>query len=272
MPELPEVETTRRGLQPHLEGKRIRTAVVRSRALRQPVPRNLPQLVAGTTVREVARRGKYLLIDCGRGTLIVHLGMSGRLWLIDAATRPERHDHFDLVMASGAVVRLRDPRRFGLVLWHAGDALTHPLLKDIGPEPLGAAFDGAWLYRETRNRSVAIKQALMDSSLVAGVGNIYASEALFRAGINPKTPARRIGLARYAMLVEKIRETLELAIDAGGSSLRDYVGSDGQAGHFQNDFLVYGRAEQPCLSCSSPVRSFVQGQRATYYCPRCQRC
>jgi len=182
MPELPEVETTRRGLQPHLEGKRIKTAVVRSRALRQPVPRNLPQLVAETTVRRVGRRGKYLLIDCGRGTLIVHLGMSGRLWLTDAATRPERHDHFDLVMASGAVVRLRDPRRFGLVLWDAGDVLSHPLLKDIGPEPLGAEFDGAWLYRETRNRSVAIKQALMDSHLVAGVGNIYANEALFRAG------------------------------------------------------------------------------------------
>src|SRR3990170_5918986 len=271
MPELPEVETTRRGLQPHLEGKRIRTAVVRRRALRQPVPRNLPRLVADATVRAIGRRGKYLLIDCGRGTLIVHLGMSGRLWLVDAATQPEPHDHFDLVMASGAIVRLRDPRRFGLVLWHPGDALSHPLLKDIGPEPLGAGFDGAWLYHETRKRSVAIKQALMDSHLVAGVGNIYASEALFRAGINPKTPARRIGLARYQFLAVTIRETLELAIDAGGSSLRDYVGSDGQAGHFQNDFLVYDRAEQPCFSCSAPVRTFVQGQRATYYCPRCQR-
>jgi formamidopyrimidine-DNA glycosylase len=271
MPELPEVETTRRGLKPHLEGQRIKTAVVRNRALRLPVPRNLPQLVAATTVRHVGRRGKYLLIDCGRGTLIVHLGMSGRLWLVDAATRPERHDHFDLVMASGAVVRLRDPRRFGLVLWHPGDALSHPLLKDIGPEPLGDEFDGAWLYRATRNRSVAIKQALMDSHLVAGVGNIYANEALFRAGINPKTPAQRIGLARYQLLAAKIRETLKLAIGAGGSSLRDYVGSDGQAGHFQNNFLVYGRAEHPCLSCDTPVRAFVQAQRATYYCPRCQR-
>ncbi len=271
MPELPEVETTRRGLQPHLEGQRIRTAVVRNRALRRPVPRNLPQLVTETTVRHVDRRGKYLLIDCGRGTLIVHLGMSGRLWLTDAATRPERHDHFDLVMASGAVVRLRDPRRFGLVLWHPGDALSHPLLKNIGPEPLGAEFDGAWLYRETRNRSVAVKQALMDSHLVAGIGNIYANEALFRAGINPKTAARRIGLARCQLLAVKIRETLELAIGAGGSSLRDYVSSDGRAGRFQNNFLVYGRADQPCFNCGAPVRAFVQGQRATYYCPRCQR-
>lgn len=272
MPELPEVETTRRGLEPLLVGQRIRAAVVRDRRLRRPVPRNLPRLVADAVVRRVGRRGKYLLIDCGRGTLIVHLGMSGRLWLVDAATRPERHDHFDLVMVNGAVVRLRDPRRFGLVLWHPGDALSHPLLKHIGPEPLGGEFGGAWLYRETRNRSVAIKQALMDSHLVAGVGNIYASEALFRAGINPKTPARRIGLARYQLLAEKIAETLELAIGAGGSSLRDYVGSDGLSGSFQNNFLVYGRTDQPCSSCSTPVRSFVQGQRATYYCPRCQRC
>ncbi|MBI4191317.1 MAG: bifunctional DNA-formamidopyrimidine glycosylase/DNA-(apurinic or apyrimidinic site) lyase [Betaproteobacteria bacterium] len=271
MPELPEVETTRRGLKPHLEGRRIKTAVVRCRALRQPVPRNLPQLVAGATVHAIGRRGKYLLFDCGHGTLIVHLGMSGRLWLVDATTRPERHDHLDLVMAGGAVVRLRDPRRFGLVLWRKGDVLSHPLLKNIGPEPLGAEFDAAWLYRETRGRSAAIKQALMDSHLIAGIGNIYANEALFRAGINPKTPARRIGLARYAVLVEKIRETLEFAIGAGGSSLRDYVGGDGQAGSFQSKFMVYDRGGAPCFSCREPVRAFVQGQRSTYYCPRCQR-
>ncbi len=271
MPELPEVETTRRGLQPHLEGQRIKTAVVRKRALRQPVPRNLPRLVANATVHAIGRRGKYLLIDCGHGTLIVHLGMSGRLWLVDAATPPQRHDHFDLVMMSGAILRLRDPRRFGLVLWHKGEALSHPLLRNIGPEPLDAGFDGAWLYRETRSRGAAIKQALMDGRLVAGLGNIYANEALFRAGINPKTSARRIGTARYAVLVGKIRETLELAIRAGGSSLRDYVGSDGLAGNFQNDFLVYGRAGLPCLKCGTPLSACVQGQRSTYYCRRCQR-
>ena len=271
MPELPEVETTRRGLQPHLEGQRIRTAVIRKRALRLPITRNLPQLIADATLRAIGRRGKYLLFDCGRGSLIVHLGMSGRLWLVDAATRPEPHDHFDLVMASGAVMRLRDPRRFGLVLWHKGEALSHRLLKDIGPEPLGAEFDAAWLYRETRSRSAAIKQALMDSHLVAGIGNIYANEALFHAGINPKTPARSIGLERYAVLVGKIRATLELAIGAGGSSLRDYVGSDGRAGNFQNHFLVYDRAGLPCFNCGAPVRAFVQGQRSTFYCPRCQR-
>jgi formamidopyrimidine-DNA glycosylase len=206
-----------------------------------------------------------------RGSLIVHLGMSGRLWLVNAATRPETHDHFDLIMANGAVMRLRDPRRFGLVLWHTGEALTHRLLKDIGPEPLGAEFDAAWLYRETRNRSVAIKQALMDSHLVAGIGNIYANEALFQAGINPKTPARRIGPERCALLVIKIRATLELAIGAGGSSLRDYVGSDGRAGNFQKHFLVYDRAGLPCFNCGAPVRAFVQGQRSTFYCPRCQK-
>lgn len=271
MPELPEVETTLRGLKPHLEGERIRTAVIRKRALRLPITRNLPRLIADATVRAIVRRGKYLLFDCGHGSLIVHLGMSGRLWLVNARTRPEAHDHFDLIMASGAVMRLRDPRRFGLVLWHTGEALTHRLLKDIGPEPLGAEFDAAWLYRETRNRSAAIKQALMDSHLVAGIGNIYANEALFQAGINPKTPARRIGPERCALLVRKIRATLELAIGAGGSSLRDYVGSDGRAGNFQKHFLVYDRAGLPCFNCGAPVRAFVQCQRSTFYCPRCQK-
>lgn len=271
MPELPEVETTRRGLQPHLEGQRIATAVVRNRALRQPVPRNLSRLLTGATVRAVGRRGKYLLIDCGHGTLIVHLGMSGRLWLVDGGTQPQTHDHFDLVMANGAVVRLRDPRRFGLVIWQKGDALSHPLLANIGPEPLGHDFDAAWLYGETRTRSAPIKQALMDSHLVAGIGNIYANEALFSARINPKTPARRIALTRYGVLVKKIRETLTQAIDAGGSSLRDYVGSDGLAGNFQNSFLVYGRAGMPCPACHKPVRIITQGQRSTFYCPNCQR-
>ena len=232
MPELPEVETTRRGLAPHLVNQRIRTAIVRNAALRVPVPRRLPQLVAGTTIRNVDRRGKYLLIDCGSGTLIVHLGMSGRLWLVDARTPVETHDHFDLVLENGSAVRLRDPRRFGLVLWQEGDPLQHPLLAAIGPEPLSPQFDGKWLYEITRNRAAAIKLVLMDSHVVAGVGNIYASEALFRAGINPKMPAQRIGRARYAVLAEKIRETLEAAIQAGGSTLRDYVGGDGRAGYF----------------------------------------
>jgi formamidopyrimidine-DNA glycosylase len=271
MPELPEVETTRRGLEPLLVGQRIRTVVVRNRRLRQPVPRRLPQLVAGATIRSLARRGKYLLVDCGAGTLILHLGMSGRLWVVDGATPAAAHDHFDLVLESGTVVRLRDPRRFGLVLWQAGDPLAHALLTSIGPEPLSAAFDGRALHAATRNRSAAIKLVLMDSHVVAGVGNIYANEALFHAGIHPRTPARKLSSARCAVLVEKIRGTLELAISAGGSSLRDYVRSDGMAGNFQSQFMVYDRAGEACQICGTAIKEVRQGQRSTFYCPRCQK-
>ncbi|MDP2240921.1 MAG: bifunctional DNA-formamidopyrimidine glycosylase/DNA-(apurinic or apyrimidinic site) lyase [Burkholderiales bacterium] len=271
MPELPEVETTRRGLAPLLVGKRIKAAIVRHHGLRQPVPRNLPQLLAGATIRKLTRRGKYLLFDCGTGTLILHLGMSGRLWLVKAGAPVEKHDHFDLVLDNGTVVRLRDPRRFGLVLWHPGDPLDHPLLAAIGPEPFSSEFDGALLHRVTRKRSVAIKQVLMDSHVVAGVGNIYANEALFRAGIRPATPAQRLTRARCDVLAEKVRDTLQDAIVAGGSSLRDYVGSDGLAGNFQSQFLVYGRAGQPCRRCGGSIKEIRQGQRATCYCPHCQK-
>ncbi|HKA42678.1 MAG TPA: bifunctional DNA-formamidopyrimidine glycosylase/DNA-(apurinic or apyrimidinic site) lyase [Burkholderiales bacterium] len=271
MPELPEVETTRRGLAPLLIGQRVRNVVIRNRALRQPVPRALPRAIAGTTIRGLARRGKYLLVDCGAGTLIVHLGMSGRLWVVTDGAPPAVHDHFDLNLENGTVVRLRDPRRFGLVLWQSGNTLSHPLLAGIGPEPLSADFDGAWLHRSTRNRSAAIKLVLMDSHVVAGVGNIYANEALFRAGIPPRTAARRLTRERCHLLVEKIRETLELAIGAGGSTLRDYVASDGQAGYFQDQFMVYDRAGEPCYRCGASVKGIRQGQRATFYCPRCQK-
>ena len=271
MPELPEVETTRRGLEPVMVGQRIRAAVVRDRRLRLPVPRRLPQLVAGATVRSISRRGKYLLVDCGAGSLIVHLGMSGRLWVVEGATPPTAHDHFDLVLESGPVVRLRDPRRFGLVLWQAGDPLSHALLADIGPEPLSPEFSGDALHSALRKRNTAIKLALMDSHVVAGVGNIYANEALHRAAIDPRTPSRRLSRDRCAILTAKIRETLELAIAAGGSSLRDYVRSDGQAGNYQNEFLVYDRAGQACPRCGAKIRCVRQGQRSTYYCSGCQR-
>ena len=271
MPELPEVETTRRGLAPHLVNQQIRTVVVRNPALRVPVPRGLAKRVAGTTIRAVERRGKYLLIDCGEGTLIIHLGMSGRLWLVEANAAIDTHDHFDLVLANGRIVRLRDPRRFGLVVWQAHSAPEHPLLASIGPEPLSRDFDGACLHAATRNRSAAIKLVLMDSHVVAGVGNIYASEALFRARLNPKLPARRIARRRYDLLAEKVRETLEAAIAAGGSTLRDFVGGDGRAGYFQNEHLVYGRGGQPCFECGTPIKEIRQGQRSTFYCPFCQR-
>jgi formamidopyrimidine-DNA glycosylase len=271
VPELPEVETTRRGLEPLLVGQRVRTVVVRNPRLRRPVPRRLPQLIAGTTLRSLARRGKYLLLDCGTGTLILHLGMSGRLWVVNGATPATAHDHFDLVLESGAVVRFRDPRRFGLVLWQAGDPYSHALLADIGPEPLSPAFDGAWLHRVTRTRGAAIKQVLMDSRVVAGVGNIYANEALFHARIHPRTPARRLSRGRCALLAEKIRYTLELALSAGGSSLRDYVAADGMAGSFQSQFMVYDRAGAACRRCGAAIRGVRQGQRSTFYCPACQK-
>lgn len=271
MPELPEVETTCRGLAPVVVGQRVRSVAVRQRMLRQPVPAALARAIAGLTIRSLTRRGKYLLFDCGSGTLIVHLGMSGRLWVVNDGARPTTHDHFDLTLESGTTVRLRDPRRFGLVLWQRGDPLAHRLLRDIGPEPLSPAFDGAWLHRVTRGRIVAIKLVLMDGHAVAGVGNIYANEALFRAGIHPRLAAGRVSLRRCAGLAEKIRETLELAIEAGGSTLRDYVASDGQAGYFQNQFLVYDRAGEPCRHCGTRIRSIRQGQRSTFYCPGCQK-
>ncbi|MBX3661459.1 MAG: bifunctional DNA-formamidopyrimidine glycosylase/DNA-(apurinic or apyrimidinic site) lyase [Burkholderiales bacterium] len=276
MPELPEVETTRRGLAPVLANRVIQGAVVRHRGLRQPVPRGLAQKLAGAAVHALNRRGKYLLFDCEtgdhrRGTLLIHLGMSGRLWLVDAKTPPQKHDHFDLVFDNGRVIRLRDPRRFGLVLWLKGDPLAHPLLSSIGPEPLTADFDGTVLHRATRSRSAAIKLVIMDSHVVAGVGNIYANEALFRAGIDPRTPAKRISRARCDALAREIRNVLAEAIDAGGSSLRDYVGSDGMAGNFQNNFLVYGRSGEPCTRCGAVIRELKQAQRATCYCPRCQK-
>ena len=271
MPELPEVETTRRGLTPLVVNQRIRTVIVRNRALRVPVPRDLPRVIAGRTIAGLTRRAKYLLFDCGAGTLILHLGMSGRLWVVNGSAPPESHDHFDLALENGSVVRLRDPRRFGLVIWQTGDPLLHPLLAHIGPEPFAPDFDGAWLHRVTRSRGAAIKHVLMDSRVVAGIGNIYANEALFRSGIHPATAARRIGGARYHVLADNIRNTLELAINAGGSSLRDYVGSDGVAGNFQNQFLVYARTGEPCYRCYAPIREMRQGQRSTFYCPRCQR-
>lgn len=276
MPELPEVETTRRGLASTVEQQRIVRAVVRHRGMRQPVPRGLERRLAGARITALSRRGKYLLFHCAppdgkAGALIVHLGMSGRLWLVDAATPPEKHDHFDLEFSNGRIVRLRDPRRFGLVLWQAGDPLLHALLANIGPEPLTADFDGAALHRAIRTRSTAIKLVIMDSHVVAGVGNIYANEALFRAGIDPRTPAQRISRARCDALAEQIKQTLGEAITAGGSSLRDYVGSDGMAGNFQSQFLVYGRAGEPCTRCGTAIRELKQAQRATCFCPACQK-
>lgn len=270
MPELPEVETTLRGIAPHLQGAQVKDVVVRHAQLRWPIPAALPFLLRGRVVLDLQRRAKYLLLAFEHGTLILHLGMSGSLRILPHGTPPEKHDHFDLVLNNGKLMRLRDPRRFGAVLWHAGTIAEHPLLATLGPEPLGDAFDANYLYRATRSRSVAIKLALMDNHLVVGVGNIYANEALFRAGIRPQRSAKRLSHARCAVLVQTVQEVLRAAIEKGGSSLRDFIHSDGSSGYFQQQYFVYGRAGEPCRRCATPIRRIVQGQRASFYCPRCQ--
>lgn len=279
MPELPEVEVTRRGVAPHLEGRAVQAVVLRRGGLRWPFPADLAAQLAGRTIVSTGRRGKYLLLAFEHGTLIIHLGMSGHLRVLPLDIVPKKHDHFDLVVdgAGGQgrqVLRLTDPRRFGAVLWHAGGdgpVDQHLLLRGLGVEPLEPGFSGALLHRLTRGRSAAIKQVLIAGDLVVGVGNIYCSESLFRAGINPKTPAGRIGLARYERLAAAIRAVLSEAIVQGGSSLRDFINVNGQSGYFQQAYFVYDRAGVPCRVCSAPVRQIKQGQRSTFYCVNCQK-
>jgi len=274
MPELPEVEITRRGIEPYLSGKLITGVRVSERKLRWPIPRNLAARVTGRRIARVARRGKYLLVDCGAdgrpGWLILHLGMSGSLRIMGSRIKPQRHDHFDLLLGK-RLMRLRDPRRFGAVLWESGDIARHPLLAGLGAEPLEDSFSGGVLHAATRGRSVAVKLALMNASIVVGVGNIYANESLFHARINPRTPAGRLSLARYEILAAAIKATLQQALAAGGSSLRDFVHSDGTSGYFQQQYCVYGRAGLPCRNCGTPIRTLRQGQRSTFYCPACQK-
>ena len=269
MPELPEVEVTRRGIAAQLVGRRIAGIEVREPRLRWPVPASLAQL-RGQAVRGVRRRGKYLLIDCDRGHVIIHLGMSGSLRLLRPDTAVGRHDHVD-VKLDNQVLRLRDPRRFGAVLWTEQPPEHHPLLRDLGVEPLERGFDARFLHAASRAHRVAIKQLLMDARRVVGVGNIYASESLFLAGVDPRMRANRLSRERSARLVSAIKRTLRAAIRAGGSTLRDFVSSDGSAGYFQQRHWVYDRAGEPCRRCKTPIRRIVQGQRATFFCPVCQR-
>lgn len=273
MPELPEVEVTRRGVAPHLEGRIVTAVVFRHSGLRWPFPAELPQLLPGQEIKTIGRRGKYLLIGFDHGTLILHLGMSGHLRILPKATPPRKHDHFDLVVGD-QVLRLSDPRRFGAVLWcgrEEGSVEQHILLRGLGVEPLDEIFTAEMLYRQTRKRSAPIKQVLLAGDIVVGVGNIYASESLFKARINPKTAAHRIGLARYEKLAQAIRETLAAAIEQGGSTLRDFMSVSGQPGYFQQSYFVYDRAGQPCRVCGALVRQLKQGQRSTFYCPNCQK-
>jgi len=277
MPELPEVEVTRRGVAPHLEDRIVEDVVLRRDGLRWPFPPNLRELLAGRRILGTGRRGKYLLLTFEHGTLIVHLGMSGHLRVLPEGVELKKHDHFDLVVRGPEgrrVLRLHDPRRFGAVLWHGhddGELEQHVLLRGLGVEPLEGAFSGALLHQATRNRSAPIKQVLLAGDIVVGVGNIYACESLFRAGINPKTAAGKISRARYDKLAEAIRDILAAAIVQGGSTLRDFIAVNGQSGYFQQTYFVYDRAGVPCRNCGTPVRQIKQGQRSTFYCAVCQR-
>jgi formamidopyrimidine-DNA glycosylase len=276
MPELPEVETTKRGLLPLLQ-QTVREVIVRNNTLRWPIPEHIRQTLQQRSLTALKRRAKYILAEFTHpvsqhtGTLILHLGMSGRICLLAQDEAAAKHDHFDIHFTSGQVLRLRDPRRFGAVLWlNHTDIQQHPLIGSLGPEPLSDAFDADYLYQNMRTRSAAIKLCIMDSHLVVGVGNIYASESLFRAGIKPQTPAQKVSRARCAKLVAEIKATLNEAIAAGGSSLRDFFGADGNPGYFQQEYFVYARTDEPCKRCGGSIRQIKQGQRSTFYCPQCQ--
>ncbi len=270
MPELPEVETIARGVQPVLVGQRIDRVVVRDPRLRWRVADDLAPRLAGRTVRGVRRRAKYLVVDAGAESLIAHLGMSGRLLVVEAGAPPGKHDHADVVLGSGLAVRLRDPRRFGS-LHVAAAPDEHPLLAGLGPEPLGGGFDGGYLFAVSRRRTVAIKDLLLNGRIVAGIGNIYASEALFAARVHPRTPAGRLGRVRLERIAGAVRAILERAIETGGTTLRDYRTPGGDPGLFAIELAAYGRAGQPCPRCGAAIRALRSGGRSTFYCPRCQR-
>jgi formamidopyrimidine-DNA glycosylase len=279
MPELPEVEVTRLGLLP-VQGARIREVTIRHHGLRWPIPADLPQHLQGQRVLQLTRRAKYILIDIGeisdtgvptrKGVLLLHLGMSGRLCLLERYFPHEKHDHVDIAFEDGRVIRLRDPRRFGAVLWLEQEPSQHPLLSSLGPEPLDDAFDGNYLHQQLKSRNAAIKPTIMDAHIVVGVGNIYASESLFRARIHPETPSRQLTLPQCQLLVAEIKATLHAALAAGGSSLRDFFGADGNPGYFQQTYYVYGRTGLPCLVCGQLINTIRLGQRSTFYCATCQ--
>ncbi len=269
MPELPEVETSRRGIAPWVEQQEVCDVIIRDRRLRWPVPTDIDKCLPGQQIRSVARRAKYLLFDTDAGTAIMHLGMSGSVRIIDDGEPAGKHDHVDICFGSGKALRFRDPRRFGSLLW-AENPLEHALLKNLGPEPLSDDFSGEHLWRRSRGRKVAIKPFIMNASIVVGVGNIYASEALFRAGIHPRRAAGRIAAERLDRLAAAIKAVLQRAIEAGGTTLRDFHGGDGEPGYFKQQLDVYDREGLPCRACKTAIRSIVLGQRSTYYCLRCQ--
>lgn len=271
MPELPEVETTRRGIEPHITGQQVNTVIVRQPKLRWPIPPRLKKTLPGQKILNVTRRGKYLLLNATKGTVIIHLGMSGSLKLVESDQAAKKHDHFDIVFNNNQTLRLHDPRRFGSVLWTTRPALNHPLLSSLGPEPLEDEFNTNYLFQCSRKRSVAIKTFIMNSKVVVGVGNIYASEALFRSGIRPTIAAGKISKLRYQRLVNAIKNVLQDAIAEGGTTLRDFTNGEGKPGYFKQKLLVYGRTGEPCTMCNKAIKQSQQNQRTTYYCSHCQR-
>ena len=270
MPELPEVETSRRGIAPHIEGKTFKAIIIRQAQLRWPVPDALMTVLPGLTLNSVERRGKYLLLKTCQETLILHLGMSGNLRIATPEQAPGKHDHVDFIFNDNTLLRLNDQRKFGAVLWCEGEVLNHPLLATLGPEPLSDAFNGDYLLQRAAKRSLPVKSLLMDSHIVVGVGNIYASESLFMAGILPTRPAGGVSLREYRRLAEAVKTVLQQAIAQGGTTLRDFTDAQGKPGYFQQDLRVYGRVDQPCLTCAEPVQQIKIGQRASYYCNTCQ--
>jgi len=271
MPELPEVETTCRGIAPYIEGQTIKQVIIRQPKLRWPVPETLDQTLAGLCIQSVSRRAKYLLFSTASGTVLLHLGMSGSLRIMSAGQAAGKHDHIDFVLNNGTVLRFNDTRRFGAVLWTTEPAAEHILLKNLGPEPLLLNFNGELLYSLSRNRKITVKSFIMDSHIVVGVGNIYANEALFMAGIRPERQAGKVSLARYQKLAECIRVVLQQAIGQGGTTLRDFVNEAGKPGYFQQQLKVYGRAGLPCVSCNQPLTEVRIANRSTVFCGDCQR-
>ncbi|VAW66451.1 Formamidopyrimidine-DNA glycosylase [hydrothermal vent metagenome] len=271
MPELPEVETSRRGIEPYILEQTVSKVIIRQKKLRWPIPVTLKTQLIKQKIQQVRRRGKYILLRTEAGTVILHLGMSGSLRITDKNTPVEKHDHLDICFSNKKILRLRDPRRFGAVLWTKKDPLKHKLLSKLGPEPLTGDFTAEYLYQTSRKRKIAIKTLIMNSQIVVGVGNIYASESLFQAGINPQRSAHRISLARYQKLVTAIQKILQLAIKQGGTTLKDFTQQDGKPGYFQQTLAVYGRTGKPCINCKRPVKQITQAQRSTFYCSHCQR-
>ncbi len=271
MPELPEVETTRLGISPHITGQVITDVVIRNKNLRWPISATLKQNLLTRQFQKIDRRGKYLLCYTNHGCMMLHLGMSGSLRIVSSDIKPEKHDHLDILFESGNILRFHDPRRFGSVIWTKKDPLQHKLIKHLGPEPLSEDFNGVWLYRRSRKRTQAIKNFIIDSHHVVGVGNIYASESLFLAGINPKRKAGNISQQRYKLLANTIKDILTRSIKQGGTTLRNFVNSEGKPGYFQQQLNVYARTGQPCPKCQSPIKEIKLGQRSSFYCPVCQR-